>query len=265
MTRFPVIAGAEPWSAEGSGDRARVGIAAVHGFTGSPVSMRPVGERLNAEGWTVEVPRLPGHGTHWRDLASTRWADWHAEVNRVVDRLLERCEQVVMVGLSMGGALCLDVATTRPHDIAAVAAINAPILPRDGILPKLAPLMQYVLPVVPRDLADLPSDDIAKEGADEVAYSMVPSKTGVSLTRALPGLRERLDRLTMPVLIAYSPQDHTVPAKNSRWLVERLQGADLTTVVCERSYHVVPLDHDAELLNDALVEFVARATSARVG
>ncbi|HEX9766534.1 MAG TPA: alpha/beta fold hydrolase [Nitriliruptorales bacterium] len=254
--------GAEGWSATGTGDRARVGIAVVHGFTGNPISVRPTGERLHAEGWTVEVPRLPGHGTSWRDLAMTRWEDWLGTVNGVVDDLVGRCDQVVLIGLSMGGALCLDVATRRPDEIAGVAAINTPILPRDGLLARAAPLLRWVVPVVPRDLADLPTGDIAMEGADEHAYALVPAASGLSLNRALPAIRSRLDRLTMPVLVAWSPQDHTVPPKNSQWLVEQLEERDVTTFVCERSYHVATLDHDADDLHDALVAFVARATGS---
>ncbi|MDX1510024.1 MAG: alpha/beta fold hydrolase [Nitriliruptorales bacterium] len=257
-----VMAGAEPWSAEGSGDRARVGVAVIHGFTGNPVSTRPVGERLNAEGWTVEVPRLPGHGTSWMDLSRTRFGDWRRVVDETIDSLAERCDKVVVVGLSMGGTLTLDAATRRPADLAAIAVINATILPRDGLLPKLLPVLQFLLPVTPRDLADMPTGDIAKEGGDERAYGLVPTMTAYSIVKAQDEIRGRLDRLTMPVLVAWSPQDHTVPPKNSEWLAEQLADRDLTTVRCERSYHVVTLDHDAELLNDALVDFVARTTDS---
>lgn len=262
MSPATVISGAEPWSAQGTGERGRIGIAVVHGLTGNPISTRPVGEQLNKEGWTVEVPRLPGHGTNWRDMMPTRWSDYRAAVDRVVDDLGARCDQVVAIGLSMGGALCLDVASRRPQDISAVAAINAPILARGGLIGRVGGLIQHVLPAAPRVVADMPPGDIASPSGDEQAYGIVPSKAAWSVNVGLEPIRHRLDRLTMPVLIAWSPQDHTVPAKNSRWLAKQLEGRDVTTVICERSYHVVTLDHDAEMLNDALVEFVARATDS---
>ena len=37
------------WAAAGRGENARVGIILVHGFTGSPASMRPWGEFLNSK------------------------------------------------------------------------------------------------------------------------------------------------------------------------------------------------------------------------
>ena len=55
-----------------SGD-GRLGVLVLHGFTGSPRSVRPWGEHLAGEGFRVAVPRLPGHGTTWQDLNTTSW------------------------------------------------------------------------------------------------------------------------------------------------------------------------------------------------
>ena len=58
------------------------GVLLLHGFTGSPASMRPWGEFLATKGYAVEVPLLPGHGTRWQDLNETTWRDWYAEPQR---------------------------------------------------------------------------------------------------------------------------------------------------------------------------------------
>ena len=55
------------WHAEGKGANKSIGILLVHGFTGSPASMRPWAEYLNQHGYTVTVPLLPGHGTRPED------------------------------------------------------------------------------------------------------------------------------------------------------------------------------------------------------
>ncbi|HVR20625.1 MAG TPA: hypothetical protein VMS65_13035, partial [Polyangiaceae bacterium] len=48
----------EPWSFAGEGARGRTGVVLVHGFTGSPVSLRPLGELLARRGFAVELPLL---------------------------------------------------------------------------------------------------------------------------------------------------------------------------------------------------------------
>jgi len=255
------IPGADAWSAQGSGDNARVGVAVVHGFTGNPLSTRPLGERLNHEGYTVVVARLPGHGTNVRDMGRTRYADWRAEVERVVDDLASRCDVVVLVGLSMGGTLTLDVASSRTDAVDGAVAINAQLLDPTQALAKLAPLLQYVVPYVPRDLAGLPSDDIAKPGEDEHAYGWIPARSAQSLTTQLRRIRGQLLDLRQPILVAYSPQDHTVPADSSRALVDLVGSDDVTELVLEHSFHVATLDHDRELLEDAVVAFVGKVAA----
>lgn len=259
-TTTATVPGAEPWAATGEGDRARVGVVCVHGLTGNPNSTRPVAERLHREGYSVAVPLLPGHGTSVRDMARTRYPDWRRATDEAVDDALERHEQIVLVGLSMGGTLVLDVASARNDDVAGVATINVQILDPDQLLAKLAPLLQYVAPVVPRDLAGLPSDDIAKPGGDERAYGKVSAKAARSLIRELPRIRAQLADLTVPLLVAHAPQDHTVPARNSLAVPGLVGSDDVTELVLERSYHVATLDYDAELLEDEITAFVARVT-----
>jgi carboxylesterase len=70
----------QDWAAFGSGKNARVGVLLVHGFTGSPASMRPWGEFLHSKGYTVRVPLLPGHGTTPEDLNKVKWQEWPAKV-----------------------------------------------------------------------------------------------------------------------------------------------------------------------------------------
>ena len=77
MSHRPVT---EPYAHDGG----PVGALLCHGFTGSPAALRPWAEYLTGAGFSVELPRLPGHGTHWRDMALTRWPDWYAEIERSV-------------------------------------------------------------------------------------------------------------------------------------------------------------------------------------
>src|SRR3546814_4504262 len=61
----PVLPGCEAWSSPGGGPH---GALVLHGFTGTPVSMRPLADGLADAGFAVEMPRLPGHGTHVDDM-----------------------------------------------------------------------------------------------------------------------------------------------------------------------------------------------------
>ena len=218
--------------------------------------MRPLAEALAERGFAIEMVRLPGHGTHWRDMMRSRYADWRDEVRRARERLRGAGKKVLLVGLSLGGSLALDVASEQPEAVAGVVCINATVLDREGILAKLAPVLEKILPVVPAKAAGLVENDIAK-GGDEHAYAYVPAAAGGSFLKELPRLREAVAGLQVPVLVAYSPQDHSVPPENSKKILELLPGKK-EELRLERSFHVATLDYDFELLVERIAELAAR-------
>jgi carboxylesterase len=252
----------EPWSAPGFGSRARTGILLVHGFTGSPSSLRPLAELLAARGFAVELPRLPGHGTTFCDMLPTRYDDWRAFVEARARALRERTERVVLVGLSMGGTLSLDVASGTGAPIAGVVAINSQILDRTGVIVRLGPYLEKILPLVPRSLAGLTRNDIAKPDVAERAYGWIPSAAGNSLLRALPRIRAQLARMPCPVVVMYSPNDHSVSPQNSRALLGLIRAPELHELVLERSYHVATLDYDQPLIEERIAAFADRLSVA---
>jgi carboxylesterase len=116
----PLIPGAEPFAHDGG----PVGALVVHGFTGSPKSMRPWAEELAGAGLTVRLPRLPGHGSSWQDMALTRWEDWYGEIDAAFTDLVGRCADVFVLGLSMGGSLSLRLAEIRGDEVRGLVLVN---------------------------------------------------------------------------------------------------------------------------------------------
>lgn len=252
------IPGAEPWSAPGRGQQGRTGVVVVHGFTGNPIATRPLGERLAAEGYRVEVPLLPGHGTSHHDLAQTGYADWAGAAEARVDGLQASCDRVVLIGHSMGGTISLDLAARRADAVDAVVVINPAIRAPKGLLARVAPLLGHLVPYVPRDLAGLPTDDIAMDGVEESAYALVPARAAASLLRELDRIRAGLLDVTAPLLVVRSPRDHTVDPRDALDVLELAASRDQRELVCDRSYHVPQLDHDAALVEETIVAFVAQ-------
>lgn len=252
----PVRPGAEPLSRDGHGALAQVGFLVLHGFTGSPVSVRPLAELLSKRGFAIEMPRLPGHGTQPKDLLPYRYADWRAEALAALTRLRARTQHVFAVGLSMGGTLVLDLASKEA--LRGAVTINAQILDRGGLVPKLAPMLEKLIPIAPASAAGLTKNDI-KKGGDEDAYDWVAAAAGNSLVRALPEVRNQLKNVTCPVLVIYSRDDHSVPPANSKALPELLGSApgprSVSVLELVDSYHVATLDNDLPLIDERVASF----------
>jgi carboxylesterase len=154
----------------------------------------------------------------------------------------------------MGGTLCVDVATERVGDVSGVVTVNLALLDREGFLAKLAPYVSSLIPVVPAAWAGLVKNDIAK-GGEERAYAYVPARAGASFLGQLPRIRQKLPTLVQPLLVAYSPNDHSVPPKSSQALIRSAGSNDVREVVLARSFHVATLDYDAPLLESEIASF----------
>lgn len=243
----PIIEGAEPFHADGD-DR---GVLVVHGFTGNPQSMRPVAEALADAGFTVDLPLLPGHGTAVEDMIETTFPDWLGEAERAYEALAASCRTVAVVGLSMGGALTAWLASDHP-EIAGVACINAVVSTPEGMHGSV----EQMLAAGETVMAGIGSD-IAKEGVVELAYADTPLKPILSLFEAAADVGTRLGRITCPVLIVTSPQDHVVDPSNSDLLAESVAGP-VERVTAPDSYHVVTLDHDGPAVVEAITAFCTK-------
>ena len=239
---------AEAWSHDGSD----VGILVLHGFTGSPKSVTPWGRSLEGHGWTIRVPRLPGHGTRWQDMNLTTWEDWYAEADRAYGELHQRCSSVFVMGLSMGGSLSLRIAQEHGSDIAGLVLVN-PAVHSERPDRFLLPAIQRFIPSFPGS-----SNDIAKPGQDEGAYDRMPLKAAHSLTKLWSTVKADIAKVTQPLLLFRSKQDHVVEASNASWILANVSSADATEIVLHDSYHVATLDNDAEQIFSESAAFVRR-------
>ncbi|MER6129631.1 alpha/beta fold hydrolase [Streptomyces sp. NPDC001795] len=245
---MPVLPGAEPYRHDGG----EIGVLLCHGFTGSPQSLRPWAEYLAERGLTVSLPLLPGHGTRWEDMQLTSWQDWYAEVDRELRALRDRCSQVFVAGLSMGGALALRLAAKHGEAISGIVVVN----PAN----KVHGLSAYALPVarhLVRSTKGITSD-IAKEGSVELGYDRVPLHAAHSLRNFFRTVDGELPQVTQPLLLLHSPQDHVVPPVDSARILGRVSSTDVREILLEQSYHVATLDHDADRIFEESHAFIGR-------
>lgn len=245
-----IIPGAEPWSSPEGGPH---GVLVLHGFTGNPQSMRPLAEAFARAGFAVELPLLPGHGTSVEDMLDTGWTDWSAAAEQALSDLSARTEQVVIAGLSMGGALAAWLGGNHP-EVAGLVLINALATEPPGV----RELVQSMIDAG-ETVMDAIGSDIAKPGVEELSYDATPLRPLASLFDAAEELAEALPRITCPVLICNSPQDHVVPPTDSDHIAAHVSGP-VERITLERSYHVATLDHDAELIERSAVDFARRVT-----
>lgn len=243
---MPVLPGAEAYRHAGGS----TGVLLCHGFTGSPQSLRPWAEFLAESGLTVSLPRLPGHGTTWQEMARTRWEDWYAEVDRAFDEMRAATDEIFVMGLSMGGCLALRLAELRGKAVSGLVLVN-PSVTAETKLFLLAPVLKLVIP----SLKGVTSD-IKKPGVTELGYDRVPVKAAATLPGLWHVTTRHLDQVSQPVLVYRSATDHIVGPANLEILRRALPADQLEVRECPDSYHVATLDNDADAIFAGSLEFV---------
>jgi carboxylesterase len=243
-----IMPGCEALSFAGS-DR---GVLVLHGFTGNPSSMRSIAEHAAAAGYTVELPRLPGHGTTLEDMLTTTWDDWSGAALAAYDELAERCERVAIVGLSMGGGLTAFIAEQRPF-VAGCVFINPLVKsPAPGMEEALTEMIESGIETI-----ESIGSDVKKEGVVEASYNGTPLRCVVSLIHGGKDVESKLSNIVAPSLLLSSREDHVVTSDNGDAIVEQSSGP-VERIWLEESYHVATIDNDQELLESATMEFLAK-------
>jgi carboxylesterase len=244
----------QDWSAIGTGKNAHVGVLLVHGFTGSPPSMRPWGEFLHSKGYTVRVPLLPGHGTKVEDLNKTKWEEWPAKITHELSQLQKSCDKIFLVGLSMGGGTVLNVTESNNEPITGVILVN-PMIHVKGVPVELAYFLSRF-----QKLRSSVGDDIKRPGITEWGYDHLPTRGVYQLLKMLRLTRQNLAKVTVPVQLFHSVDDHTLPITNTEIILAELGSKNKTRIELVNSYHVATLDYDQELIFQNSLTFIESLT-----
>ena len=255
----------------------RLGFLLIHGLGGTPLEMRYVAQGLAHAGHTVHVPQLAGHCGSGDDLRATSWTNWYATVEDEHDRLKQRCDSVVVGGLSMGAILAIHHAARHPNSVSALA-LYAPTLWLDGWgVPWYAAFFKLVtmkwfadyFAFSERDpwgikdprLRALVEQAIRSGDSSRAGIAALPGSLMLELRRLVKRVKQEVGNVAQPTLIVHPREDDRASLRNLHYLQASLRGPT-ETVVLHDSYHIVTLDRQRQLVVARTVEFAARLQQA---
>ena len=236
----------------------KIGVLVIHGFTGSPVSIAPWAKFLNKSGYTVSAPLLPGHGSSWQQMNQTSWQDWYEEVEKTFLELKQSCDRVFIAGFSMGAALALRLCQIRGSEVEGLIVLNPSVHDRRWFM-KYVPILKFILASVAKG-----PTDIAAPNPPIHAYDRTPLKALDSLRKLWALVERDLYLIDLPIMVAYSVNDHAVDPENAMTVIDNVFSVDIREVVFENSFHNVALDFDVEQLNIESKIFIEDVLSGAV-
>jgi carboxylesterase len=245
----------------GEGDRACL---LLHGFTGSPWDVRPLGEALAQRGYRVRAIRLPGHGTTPEAMAGVSHRDWEAAAESALFSL-SGVRHTFIAGLSVGALLAVLLAARYPERITGLALI-APALRLKGALVNVlrllhaVPVVQLVRPYVEKVSTDI-SDISQREEAPLLAAFPVARLRDV--WELQDAVQPQLSHVSAPTLVVVAKNDHVVSLQGARELARGLKNArSVRWVQLEEGFHIIPRDKGAAMLIEEVALFFDQCGAA---
>lgn len=246
----PQRADPSPFDLPGRGGAA---VLCLHGLTGTPYELRPLGEALSRAGLRAFGPALPGHNERPEALARVRYSEWLEAAHGHLAALRSEHDRVHVVGLSMGGLLTLALCAQAP--VTAAVVIGTPLrLPR--VVSTLVPLLKHVMPFRRKPGGSDICDPAAR--ARHPSYPVMPLASVHELIRLQRVVRAGLGRVQCPLLAAHGAHDSSADPADSLKILESVGSREREHLVLEDSAHIVPCDRDGPRLAEAVVAFLGR-------
>ncbi len=240
---------AQPFSLKGGED----GVLLIHGFTGSPSHMRPLGEYLHARGFTVRGILLPGHNGKVEDMFAANHRQWLNTSLEAAREMRAKHRRFYAAGLSMGGVLSLIIAEEGLCD--AVTTFAAPMRIYNWTAP-LAPLVWPFMPYSPWKKLKTHNE---LDPAYDFGYDATPVRRVSDLSRLMRKAELGLARVTCPLLTVQSRLDETVKPESVSIIANGVSSERKSALWLERSAHVLTIGPETDIVFPAVANFFAEA------
>jgi carboxylesterase len=229
--------------------KGQIGILLLHGLTGMPDEVEPLGNYLALHDISTLAPWLKGHGTSPRDLAQTRWQDWAESAREAFREIKSRCSKVFVGGLSMGALQALHLSSHFP--VTGVISMDAPIRIFDFRFNGIAffRFLQWRTSNLTGGIRD-------PKAPAHKTYPHVATKSLYELKKFMDHVREDLPYVTSPALVVHGRKDSMVPPNNGEMIHQSLGSAVKHLLYLEESDHVVTMDFDKQELYEKALKFI---------
>jgi carboxylesterase len=251
MAEFLIVPQSEPFFFPGGS----TGCLLLHGFTSMPEEMRPLGEFLRDQGFTVLGPRLAGHATHPEALARIRWRDWLVDVEESLAILQGTCKRVVVIGQAMGGVLALLAAARYP--VAGVVALSTPYdPPLEDWRVRMVRFWSALIPILHKGKTPIWDPRVVRRERDYPAYPFFPTSILGEVEDLKKAMRIELPAIQVPVLIIHSHKDSEVHPDNAQRLLMALPDISKELFWLEDAGHSIVWESRPELAFQKIAQFL---------
>ncbi|AZB41373.1 alpha/beta fold hydrolase [Bacillus sp. FJAT-42376] len=207
------------------------GCLCLHGFTGAPYEVEPIADYLrHLTDWEIRVPCLPGHG-ETASLKGVAFQEWIDCAENELKDLLESCEEVYVIGFSMGGMIASYLAAKYPVSrLILMSAAAYYVNPRQFI----------------KDIRTIVEDGFKGLLEENTVYTRyrkkireTPILSTLEFRKLVRYVKPRLHEITIPVLIIQGECDGIVPIKSAHYIYREIGSDEKKLCFLPSSTHLI--------------------------
>ena len=228
-----------------------VGVLLLHGFTSSLKAVDGLVPFLKKYKIPYKIPILRGHSSSPQSLAKTRFEDWYQDAQASFEALSKEVDQIIVVGLSMGGLLTLKRSMEYPNKIVGIVTVAAALKFSDP-LAGLSSFLSKIIPYWPSPQT-FNDKNLAKHNTN---YKWFSTKAFASLYKASCAIEKELGRVKVPLLIIHSKKDRTIPPRAAEIIFAKVGSKQKEIVWFENSGHEMMQDLEAKAVFEKIMQFI---------
>ena len=179
------------------------GIYIIHGFTNTTYETRDLAKYMGKQGFYTKAINLPGHGTTPEDCNRTKFTDWIEFTEQGVAEMSSRCDNVYVIGISMGSDLALHLSSVFPLN-AAVFASTVLEFKEYFSTRILTPIFHRIIPFREKKMS-YPKD--IRDKLVYLGYKVWPLSAVNEMRKLTNRVKGELYKIKCPVLIIHSIKD----------------------------------------------------------
>ncbi len=233
----------------------KAGVLLIHGFGGNISEVRPMADFLAKRGFKTLCPKLDGHTGNRKDFAQSRYKGWIKSAEIGFKELKSECEEIIIVGFSMGGLIGVNLAAK--HKVIALGTLSTPIycLNSKRILGNIkGDVLKFF-----KGLCNKASDKNTYEQNSRQqkngqrgnvnsylqAIRVTPISAFLSFTKLLRLTKPLFGKINCPIFIAQGLKDDAVSKESAEYIYNSVSSKKKRIKYYENSSHMICSDIDS--------------------